>query len=227
MMTSFIRELSDVTFPPAPLLVRRSAIALGGGACVAFAAVMLGSAARPQLHALTPAVDNRPTIIDGPPTNVQPAPPPVKPAPRVRQPPSELFADEDGDDYDDAADAGSVDTAPGQTPGETSQAPAQPSEPQPQAQWAQAQAQRARPGRCARLSSPADQMVCASPRLNAAEAALQRLYDMDLDRTWDPEALREDQRRWRAVRDQVAQQAGPDGLAEFYAERIQELDGPY
>jgi len=77
------------------------------------------------------------------------------------------------------------------------------------------------------LASPADRMVCASPRLNAADVALQRLYDMDLYRTDDPDALRDEQRRWRAVRDQVAETDGPQALAKLYAERIQELDGPY
>ena len=80
---------------------------------------------------------------------------------------------------------------------------------------------------CAGLASPADRMVCASPRLNAADVALQRLYDMALYRTDDPDALRDEQRRWRAVRDQVAEADGPQALAELYAERIQELDGPY
>ena len=84
-----------------------------------------------------------------------------------------------------------------------------------------------RSGPCAGLASPADQMVCASPRLNAADLALRRLYDMALYRTNDPEGLREEQRRWRAVRDQVAEADGPQALAELYAERIQELNGPY
>jgi uncharacterized protein len=80
---------------------------------------------------------------------------------------------------------------------------------------------------CAGLASAADQMVCASPGLNAADTALQRLYDMDLYRTDNPEALRDEQRRWRAVRDQAAVEGGPEALAEVYSERIQELDGPY
>lgn len=225
-MISFLRRLSAV---PSALLVRRGVIALGGGACVAVCALILGQAAQPHLHPPVAVADTRPTIIDGPPTNVEAAPPPVTPAPRLHRPRSDPSLDEDADDYEDASAA-----APDQ---------AEPP-PAPQAQWqgswqgqdqrqaepprseAQApQAQGAWPYRCAGYASAADRMICAFPRLNADEVALQRVYGMALYRTDNPEALREEQRRWRAVRDQVAEEEGPQGLAEFYAERILELDG--
>lgn len=233
-MIPFLRRLSAVTLPPSALVIRRGVIALGGGACVAVCALILGQAAQPHLHPLVAVADTRPTIIDGPPTNVQAAPPPV--APRLRRPRADPSVDDEEDDYEDASVA-----APDQAePPQATQAPWQD---QSQGAWrgqaqaeAQAQApapaprsaaqtQAAWPYRCAGFSSPADRMVCAFPRLNAAEVALQRVYGMALYRTDDPDALRDQQRRWRAVRDQVAEEEGPQGLAEFYAERIQELDG--
>lgn len=208
-MTPFLRRKSVV------LAIRRSVIALGGGVCAALAAVILANAARPQLRPVTAPAPARPTIIDGPPTNVEAAPP----APRLGRRPAEPFAD--SDDYETASDA---------APREEAQAPAPPQQQADQTQTTQIQAaqMRAAPSdRCAGLADAADRMVCAYPRLSAADVALQRLYDMALYRTDDPDALREEQRRWRAVRDQVAEEDGPQALAEVYAERIRELDGPY
>ena len=198
---------------PSALVIRRGAIALAGGACAALCAVILASAARPHLEQVDAAAATRPVIIDGPPTQVEAAPPPPKLTPRRIHRRAEPFTDQD-DDYEAvAADA------PRAQP-EAPQAPMQPP--------AAAEAAQAGPsGPCDGFAGPADRLVCANPRLNAAEAALQRLYGMALYRTDDPDGLREDQRRWRAVRDQVAEEGGPQGLAEFYAERLQELDGPY
>jgi hypothetical protein len=219
------------------LVIRRSVIALGGGACAALGGVLLADAARPQLHAEAVVVP-RPLIIDGPPTQVEAAPPP----PRPRRVHRRIQPFPDGDDEYETASA-PVQGAP--YPGaqgphgyqgyqnyqgyQVPQGSMPPSQEEAQMQTAEMgrEARGASQDPCAGPTGPADQMVCVSPRLSAAEVAVQRLYDMDLYRTDNPQALREEQRRWRAVRDQVAAEDGPQALAELYAERMQELDGPY
>jgi uncharacterized protein YecT (DUF1311 family) len=212
-MTSFLRRKSVV------LVIRYSVIALGGGVCAAVSGLILANAARPHLNLDPPPPDTRLTIIDGPPQDVEAAPPPPRPAPRVRRRPVEPFTEGDDDIYQTA-----------QMPPQM-QLPTPPPRPAAQMQTARMgqapQIQAAPFNPCAGLASPADRMVCGSPRLNAADLALQRLYGMALYRSGDPDALRDEQRRWRAVRDQVAEADGPQALAELYAERIQELDGPY
>ena len=235
-MIPFFRKFA-VSLRPSALVIRRCAIALGGGACAALAGLVLANGALPHPDAPAPAPDNRPIIIDGPPTQVEAAPPPVRPA-RLAQRPAEPFADQDDEVFETASDAAPVEgpdqnpvQAPDQAaPAQAPQAPQASQEPQermspPQPGYSEARAFPQNP--CARLSSPADRMVCGYPRLNAEEAALQRVYNMDLYRAYNPEGLREEERRWRAYRDQVAIADGPQGLAEFYAERIQELAGPY
>jgi uncharacterized protein YecT (DUF1311 family) len=213
------------------VMIRRGLIALGGGGCVALCAALLATAARPHLDTDAPVRAARPMIIDGPPTQVEAAPPPVRPSSRRVH--RRIEPSEDDDDYEHASAAAQAwagaPMPPPQPAGgaQTDQAQAQ-AQTQGQGQGqgqGRAQAQASDP--CAGASGPAEQMICSYPRLNAADATLQRLYNMDLYRTDDPDGLREEQRRWRAVRDQVAAEDGPQALAELYAERMQELDGPY
>ncbi|MBS0331761.1 MAG: DUF1311 domain-containing protein [Proteobacteria bacterium] len=89
---------------------------------------------------------------------------------------------------------------------------------------------RAAQGPCADARGLADQMVCADPRLAAADRELARAYRRALQAGAPPEALRRDQREWLADREDAARRS-PRALAEAYDQRIDELedvaaDGP-
>ena len=80
-------------------------------------------------------------------------------------------------------------------------------------------------GACGQLPSPADQLVCATPSLEAADETLQGVYRMALADSDNPAAVTAEQLRWREARERAAA-AGPQALAELYDARIRELTGP-
>jgi uncharacterized protein YecT (DUF1311 family) len=205
------------------LLLRRGLIAVLGGAGVGLSAWGLGLAWQPKASpASAPPGPAKPMIIDGPPTDVPPAP-----APPLRAAPTDAFTadmdDDAGPDSPPPAEAPQAEPAVASSPDAGADVPPPGAGP---AGPALAQAQEAREGFCSQLASPADRLVCVTPQLGAADLRLRRLYRQALDDTADPEGLRDDQRRWDRDRDRVAQLAGPEGLAQLYDERIQELSGP-
>lgn len=197
------------------VLLRRGLIAVLGGAGVGLSAMGLGLAWQPKAQSTNAPSPPRPLIIDGPPTDVPPAPAPPHPEPAGPFP-----ADTDDD-------AGPDGPPPAESAVADAAGPPSPDAPGPPAAGpAFAEAPDARADDCAELASPADRLVCASPNLVEADLRLRRLYRQALDDAADPEGLRDDQRRWDRDRDRVAQLAGPQGLAQLYDERIQELSGP-
>jgi uncharacterized protein YecT (DUF1311 family) len=82
------------------------------------------------------------------------------------------------------------------------------------------------PGRVAdacAAGSPAEQMVCADPRLAAADRDLDRAYRRAMAAGVSPQMLRSEQRDWLAIREDAARRS-PRAVANIYAQRIDELN---
>jgi uncharacterized protein YecT (DUF1311 family) len=82
------------------------------------------------------------------------------------------------------------------------------------------------PGRLAdgcAAGSPAEQMVCADPRLAAADRDLNRAYRRAMAAGVSPQMLRSEQRDWLAIREDAARRS-PRAVANIYAQRIDELN---
>jgi uncharacterized protein YecT (DUF1311 family) len=75
---------------------------------------------------------------------------------------------------------------------------------------------------CAALPTLADEMVCDTPRLAAAQAALDSAYDAALAAADRPRALRREQADWLAQRDMAARRSEA-ALERFYRLRTDEL----
>lgn len=78
-------------------------------------------------------------------------------------------------------------------------------------------------GRCADAASYAEEMVCAEPRLAAADRRLREAYDRALDAGASPRRLDRQQGRWLHAREEAARE-GPRALAWVYEARITELE---
>jgi uncharacterized protein YecT (DUF1311 family) len=77
-------------------------------------------------------------------------------------------------------------------------------------------------GPCA-VGTPAEQMVCADPRLAEADRALNRAYRRALAAGVPQGFLRSEQRDWLGVREDAARRS-PRAVASVYAQRIDELN---
>lgn len=75
---------------------------------------------------------------------------------------------------------------------------------------------------CAAMPTLADEMVCDSPRLAAAQSALDTAYDAALASADRPRALRREQADWLEQRD-VAARRSAGALERFYDLRSEEL----
>jgi uncharacterized protein YecT (DUF1311 family) len=71
--------------------------------------------------------------------------------------------------------------------------------------------------------SPAEQMVCADPRLAEADRELNRAYRRALAAGVSPGFLRSEQRDWLGIREEAARRS-PRAVANIYAQRIDELN---
>lgn len=78
-------------------------------------------------------------------------------------------------------------------------------------------------GRCADIGSDAEAMVCADPRLVAADRRLRQAYDRALDAGASPRQLDRQQGRWLDARDDAARD-DPRAVADVYEARIAELE---
>lgn len=78
-------------------------------------------------------------------------------------------------------------------------------------------------GRCADAGSQAEAVVCADPRLAAADRRLRQAYDRALDAGASPRRLDRQQGRWLAAREDAARE-DPRAVAEVYEARIAELE---
>lgn len=78
-------------------------------------------------------------------------------------------------------------------------------------------------GRCADAGSRAEAVVCADPRLAAADRRLRQAYDRALDAGASPRRLDRQQGRWLAAREDAARD-DPRAVAEVYEARIAELE---
>lgn len=76
---------------------------------------------------------------------------------------------------------------------------------------------------CADARSDVEAMVCAEPRLSAADARLRRAYDRALEAGASPRRLDRQQGRWLAAREDAARD-NPRAVAEVYEARIAELE---
>ena len=76
---------------------------------------------------------------------------------------------------------------------------------------------------CADARSQAEAMVCAEPRLSAADARLRRAYDRALEAGVRPQRLARQQTRWLAAREDAARDH-PAAVEEVYEARIAELE---
>lgn len=77
-------------------------------------------------------------------------------------------------------------------------------------------------GPCA-TGSPAEQLVCADPRLAEADRELNLAYRRALTAGVPPGFLRSEQRDWLGVREDAARRS-PRAVARVYAQRIDELN---
>jgi uncharacterized protein YecT (DUF1311 family) len=77
-------------------------------------------------------------------------------------------------------------------------------------------------GPCA-AGSPAEQMVCADPRLAEADRELNRAYRRALAAGVPQGFLRSEQRDWLGIREDAARRS-PRAVANIYAQRIDELN---
>jgi uncharacterized protein YecT (DUF1311 family) len=77
-------------------------------------------------------------------------------------------------------------------------------------------------GACA-AGSPAEQMVCADPRLADSDRELNRAYRRALAAGVPPAVLRSEQRDWLGIREEAARRS-PRAVANVYAQRIDELN---
>ncbi|THD77476.1 MAG: DUF1311 domain-containing protein [Phenylobacterium sp.] len=80
------------------------------------------------------------------------------------------------------------------------------------------------PAEACAAGSPAEQMVCADPGLQAADRDLNRAYRRALAVGVPPSDLRGEQRDWLAIREDAARRS-PRAVANVYAQRIDELNG--
>ncbi len=74
---------------------------------------------------------------------------------------------------------------------------------------------------CATADRDVLRLVCNIPQLAAADARIAAAYDAALAKASDAAALKRDQRQWLADRDRMP--ADPRVLAQFYAQRINQL----
>ena len=74
---------------------------------------------------------------------------------------------------------------------------------------------------CAAQPTPADQEICASPKLQRLQRDLRRAYAEALQAHQDRALLRERQLAWREARNTVSD---PDRLAKLYEQRIHKLN---
>ncbi|MGZ3376261.1 MAG: hypothetical protein ACXU8S_06660 [Phenylobacterium sp.] len=76
-------------------------------------------------------------------------------------------------------------------------------------------------GACAGQPTPADRIICQTPRLQGLQKELRQAYADALDAHQDRDLLRERQLAWRDARNTVTE---PDRLARLYEERIRKLN---
>lgn len=79
-------------------------------------------------------------------------------------------------------------------------------------------------GACVAPQTRVQQVICADPRLAAADRRLRRAYQQALSDTDDPDSLSARQARWLAARDRAASQGDAAALSDLYAQRLRELE---
>jgi uncharacterized protein YecT (DUF1311 family) len=187
---------------------------VGGVAAAVLLGVGLGIWARPKLapapvrapmQAVTPPGEGHVQILVNP---VKPMPPP-KPGSPLQVLPADMAAAAPRPPEPPAAVA---DSAFAEAPANLGPAPV-------------AQVPRtARPSfDCAGSLSPAQEMVCADPRLAAADRRMAQAYSRAIQAGVPPEDLRAEQRDWRAIREDAAEES-PRAVAQVYDQRIRDLE---
>jgi uncharacterized protein len=73
---------------------------------------------------------------------------------------------------------------------------------------------------CAGQPTPADRIICGTPRLQHLQKDLREAYADALDAHQDRDLLREHQLAWREARNTVTE---PQRLVQLYEERIRKL----
>ena len=76
---------------------------------------------------------------------------------------------------------------------------------------------------CATARPGAEEMICGDAALAAADRAMGQAYRRAMDSGVDPDALRQEQRDWVAIREDAALRSR-QALAEVYDQRTQELN---
>jgi uncharacterized protein YecT (DUF1311 family) len=87
---------------------------------------------------------------------------------------------------------------------------------------------------CRYASSRSERLVCGDAQLARLDRRLNRAFEEAVASGVPYRELRQDQDDWLRIREDAARQAGPDGVASVYRQRIAELDdlardgsGPY
>ncbi|MBL8773258.1 MAG: hypothetical protein JNK30_17885 [Phenylobacterium sp.] len=108
-----------------------------------------------------------------------------------------------------------------EAPSETVSPPATAPEPEPEGAPVHTAEADAAPTRSCAEGTPADQVICETPRLQRLQVDLRRAYARALDAHEDRATLRQRQLAWRDARSEVSD---PARLAQLYEQRIRKLN---